>query len=264
MGKITSTTAFTGKVGNLVGYTIDGKNYVRILPETTANPNTLAQRRTRARWALMGKITKLVPIDILTGMGNTNQQRRQRFNAHLVKNISVTGNAANLTASINETSLLFSDGPAILQPTINIAPDTVFEAGTLNLILNPDGSAPIPDDYTSIQYLIIVLFTDTKQLTDLQWAYYTDGELPVFRTDPRNTRADIYLIPVAELANPDAATNYGQPITDGSQTWTLDVTTPTADGALQLWCRSQFIGQVNQGDASIPGIDPIQPIDPQP
>lgn len=264
MGKITSTTAFTGKVGNLVGYTRNGKHYVRIMPETNTNPNTLSQRRTRARWTLMGKITKLVPIDILTGMGDTNQQRRQRFNAHLAKNITVSGTAANLTATIDETTLLFSDGPAILQPTINIAPETVFEAGNLSLILNPNGTTTLPPDYTEIQYLIIILFSDTNQLTDLQWAYLTPKSLPIFRTDPRNTRADIYLIPIATLANPSTVTNYGQPVTDTDQTWSLNVITTSDTGTLQLWCRSQFIGQVNQGDASLPGTDPIEPIATEP
>ena len=54
---------FSGKVGNVVGASWRGIEYIRSLPSSVRNPRTEAQVTQRTRIALIGKMMKsIVPI----------------------------------------------------------------------------------------------------------------------------------------------------------------------------------------------------------
>lgn len=264
MGKINSTITFRGKVGNLVGMKgADGKTYIRVVSDDPKNPNTPAQRKTRARLTLTGQITKLVPPEILIGMGDTTIRRRLRFNSNLMKNANaeLQQNGA-ITVSIPEEKILFSDGPAGLQPVIQIAPDTDFGPGLLQLSINFETQQNLPDGYTQILYLIIAIFSDGTTLNDLQYIISDNDTIVKFYTNTANTVADIYCIPIATKQNESNSTVYPTTIADGGTTWNIVADTITTQDSTDIWYRSIFVGSVKQGDAAFPGTEPDQPAEP--
>ncbi|MDD4417119.1 MAG: DUF6266 family protein, partial [Proteiniphilum sp.] len=54
---------FSGKVGNIVGASWRGIDYIRSMPASVRNPRTVAQVSQRTRFALIGKMLKtFVPV----------------------------------------------------------------------------------------------------------------------------------------------------------------------------------------------------------
>lgn len=73
---------FTGKVGNVVGYTRNGANHVRIKAQKVHNPQTEKQQKQRGRFAAAMRFLKAVNPFIRTGYKNY-AGKRTSYNAAL-------------------------------------------------------------------------------------------------------------------------------------------------------------------------------------
>lgn len=73
MGKIAQGTfgAFSGKVGNVIGGSVHGTDYIRIKPARVHNPKTDAQQRQRQRFAILNAQLRHMKPFLREGFKNT-------------------------------------------------------------------------------------------------------------------------------------------------------------------------------------------------
>lgn len=84
---------FSGKVGNIVGASWRGIDYIRSLPASVRNPRTVAQVSQRTRFALIGKMLKtFVPV-IRVGFAGSTGTGKSAFSVAMSYNVknAVTG-----------------------------------------------------------------------------------------------------------------------------------------------------------------------------
>lgn len=100
---------FTGRVGNIVGSQLRGKQVLRIRPASVANPNTEKQRNQRERFGLVNRFlatqSQLVKIGFRSYSG-----RQSAFNAAASYNLrnAITGDYPDV--QLNYTDLRISMG----------------------------------------------------------------------------------------------------------------------------------------------------------
>lgn len=84
---------FSGKVGNIVGASWRGIDYIRSMPASVRNPRTVAQVSQRTRFALIGKMLKtFVPV-IRVGFASSVGTGKSAFSMAMSYNVknAVTG-----------------------------------------------------------------------------------------------------------------------------------------------------------------------------
>ena len=114
MAKINSSSlgSFNGKVGNVVAYTVHGKNIVRIYTDQVSNPRTVKQQLIRARFTELVKLGSDMLSAVRIGYA---YRAKQRKNTPL--NNFMTGNWEAVSASspddvtVNYSELTLAVGP---------------------------------------------------------------------------------------------------------------------------------------------------------
>ena len=114
MAKINSSSlgSFNGKVGNVVAYTVHGKNIVRIYTDQVSNPRTVKQQLIRARFTELVKLGSDMLSAVRIGYA---YRAKQRKNTPL--NNFMTGNWEAVSASspddvtVNYSELQVARGP---------------------------------------------------------------------------------------------------------------------------------------------------------
>ena len=78
---------FSGKVGNIVGASWRGIDYIRSMPASVRNPRTVAQVSQRTRFALIGKMLKtFVPV-IRVGFAGSTGTGKSAFSVAMSYNV---------------------------------------------------------------------------------------------------------------------------------------------------------------------------------
>lgn len=127
-----------GKVGSMVfSKGPDGSTIMRAYQPQVANPRTSAQLAQRAKVVMAGKLSKLIPIEALSGIGMGNRlANRSWFNSHILRESVAVLQNGTYTASVPPSKIVFSSGPAVMGATIG---NITLAASQVNIaISNPN------------------------------------------------------------------------------------------------------------------------------
>lgn len=128
-----------GKVGSVVfSKGPNGETLMRSYQPQVSNPRTLPQLAQRAKVVMVGKLSKLIPIEALSGLGMGGRlANRSAFNSNCLKKAIAIWQQGQYTASVLPTDLVFSNGSAVMGATIGAV---TLAASQVNVaISNPNG-----------------------------------------------------------------------------------------------------------------------------
>ena len=104
---------FSGRVGGVVYAVQAGRQVVRAYQPVVSNPKSASQCIQRAKGNLAGRISKIVPWQILEGLGDNKFNRRSRLLRLLLRNISAgqaAGDPSQFNAKLMDEDFIFSEG----------------------------------------------------------------------------------------------------------------------------------------------------------
>jgi hypothetical protein len=110
---------FSGKVGGVIFAVYNGEQIVRQYQPKVSNPKSSGQQLQRAKGNLVGRISQIVPYQILQGMGSNRRERRANFlrkALNLASASPVADNLRNVSATLLDENFIFSQGAVL--PTI--------------------------------------------------------------------------------------------------------------------------------------------------
>lgn len=140
---------FSGKVGNVVGASWKGIDYIRSLPSSVSNPRTVGQVRQRTKFSLVqGFLTGLTPIIRVGFQKFTGKQ--SAYNAAMSYNVlnGIVGEGSDV--ELDYPSLLISRGNLFPAPDVEVIHndgDFLFEWD--NMLA---GNATLKDTATLLMY----------------------------------------------------------------------------------------------------------------
>lgn len=116
----------------------DGSTIMRAYQPQVANPRTSAQLVQRSKVVMAGKLSKLIPIEALSGLGmGSRLGNRSWFNSHILREAVAILQQGTYTASVPPSKIVFSSGPAVMGATIGAV---TLAASQVNVaISNPKG-----------------------------------------------------------------------------------------------------------------------------
>lgn len=128
-----------GKVGSMVfSKGPDGSTIMRAYQPQVANPRTNAQLAQRSKVVMAGKLSKLIPIEALSGLGmGSRLGNRSWFNSHVLRESVAILQQGTYTASVPPSKIVFSNGPAVMGATIGAISLTASQVNVA--ISNPNG-----------------------------------------------------------------------------------------------------------------------------
>lgn len=235
MGKITSVIQFSGRTGNLVGVTgQDGQFYLRNHRRHISNPNTTDQVATRAKVALAGSLSKLIPSDILFGMSGCGKRgRRQRWLKTIIRHMSTVSSDGSVKAVLAPSDLVLSEGgycAGIQVTNVSITDGAV----KMTMALQDDTQA-----------LMVAVFADSRsggftavgsKVAD------SDGEFSLPLPEETFQVANLYLIPITQSSSL-AGVNYGDTVeAEGESTSAYASEAIYYNSGRYTWQHSVFIG----------------------
>lgn len=139
MGKLVGIAGtLRGKVGAMV-FTKgeNGETYAKSYQPQVANPKTDGQLKQRAKMNLAGKISALVPTEILVGLGGNKRGRRSLFNHMIMGAITVdTTVPGTYEASIEPANIIFSKGEFLQRADVTTQPSSTVEAAIIGLTMS--------------------------------------------------------------------------------------------------------------------------------
>ncbi len=198
----------SGQIGNVIGGTWKGIDYLRIAPASVANPNTPAQQETRAKFTTVLRF--LQPVTRFVRVGFRNLAIEQTgFNAAMSYNYHNAVEGTSPLFTINYANVLLAKGS--LAPALNPAATSTV-AGTVAFTWDYD---PAQANAAATDQTLIIAYNTVKNEAVYQLQQATRSEL------------------TQSLTVPDAWS------TDTVQTWIAMITT---DG--QLLSNSLHCGAV--------------------
>ena len=158
MGKINQRIlgGVSGKVGNVIGSSWKGIDYLRIMPQSVADPKTPAQLNQRLKFALVEGFVQ--PMSQFVRIG---------FKAYAIKmsgfNAAIAYNIRNAVGFIQPAYVLNYPNALVSRGTLEIAatPSTVASAGEIVTFnwLNPTGAGNASDTDTAL----VLLYNESKK-----------------------------------------------------------------------------------------------------
>lgn len=112
---------FSGKVGGVVFAISNGEQIVRAYQPVVNNPKSSGQQNQRAKGNLVGRISQIVPWQILEGMGRNRRERRGNFLRVALNRTTATpsvGNPNIIDAVLLDQDFIFSQGA--VTPTMGV------------------------------------------------------------------------------------------------------------------------------------------------
>lgn len=135
---------FSGKMGGLVFSVRSGQQIVRAYQPIVSNPKSTAQRLQRAKVNLVGRISQIVPHQILVGLGDSRAQRRARFLRLAMQNATAKVSPSDpsiINAKLDANKFIFSEG--VVVPTMSM---TSLVASRENIAVTMSRLAGVDDD----------------------------------------------------------------------------------------------------------------------
>lgn len=113
---------FSGKMGGLVFAVRSGQQIVRSYQPIVSNPKSVAQRLQRAKANLVGQVSKIVPYQVLVGLGDSKVARRARFLRLAMNNATASVSPSDpsiINSKLDVNNFVFSEGAVV--PTITLS-----------------------------------------------------------------------------------------------------------------------------------------------
>lgn len=130
-----------GKVGSVVfSKGPNGETLMRSYQPQVANPRTMPQLAQRAKVTMAGKLSKLIPINALSGLGmGSRLANRSEFNSNCLRKAVAIWQGGQYTASVLPAQLEFSKGVATLGATLGAVTVTSNKVSVALSNVNADG-----------------------------------------------------------------------------------------------------------------------------
>lgn len=125
---------FSGKVGNVVGASWKGIDYIRSLPSSIRNPRTRKQVTQRNKFSLMGKFMRAILPVIRVGFKNSAGASNSAFSAAMSYNINNAVKGEYPDFGIDFAKVAVARGGLYVANNVI----TVCEAGRLNCTWDTD------------------------------------------------------------------------------------------------------------------------------
>lgn len=180
-----------GRQGNNVFSVQNGTQVLKVYNPVVANPRSLPQRTQRAKFALAGKMSSIVPNLAISGMSGSNSRgKRARFVQSLVNIATVSGTVDALVASVPFNSIKWSEGSISRWSQTFTATATY----TSNLI-QVDSPAMSLRNNPPLGYgelLVVALFdSEGRQLDEVQTAFRSTTTANTFYFRETPTRQEV-------------------------------------------------------------------------
>ncbi len=183
MGKISQEIldGISGKVGNVVGASWKGIDYIRIKPDHVTNPRTVLQVNHRTKFKGVAALAKKVMGSIIRPIFKYSAVKMTGYNLFVQKNIDAFG----VDGSIEDFSKLsFSVGSLSLPENISVIADAEVESGVK---ISWDN---IPDESDKDDKLMLVVVnaadSRVRNLFDLPFTRAEGAADVVLPFDPRS------------------------------------------------------------------------------
>lgn len=217
-----------GKVGSVVfSKGPKGETLMRSYQPQVSNPRTMPQLAQRAKVAMAGKLSKLIPIEALSGLGmGSRLANRSEFNSNCLRKAVAIWQNGQYTASVLPGKLVFSKGVASLGATLGAVTVGSNKVSVALSNVNADGNHGVR---------LIAVVMQSVQGDAYKTAAYADI---IFAEG--QTSADVNL-PVT-LSNGDIVLLYACPME-------LDTTRRRPD-AVGVWFDNSINGQLNESTSA--------------
>lgn len=165
---------FSGKLGASVFAIRNGQQIIREKPVVVSNPKSQLQKLQRAKANLVGQISKIVPYQILTALGDNRSARRSRF-LRLALNgatssVSVS-NPSEIVAKLDSPDFVFAEGALV--PTMYVS---TAAAGALFVDITLRRYAEVSDaDFLASGALVVVTILTTAGTYESVLYRYVDA-----------------------------------------------------------------------------------------
>ncbi len=157
----------SGKLGNIVYCTRDGRTYLRSVPKRVRQPKTEAQK---AHWSAFGTLAKLSSdLSEAHAMGFAKAAKTQRKNSHSI--FRHVNKAAVTGEGVDYASLVLSEGRV---PTVDILSMQLDNKGVLTLAY---GNDPKPERCGNNAVVIVAYCPDRHENLIDDHACRRDGKL---------------------------------------------------------------------------------------
>ena len=205
MGKtdFNGLSQWTGRIGGLVFKVVNGKQVITPYKREVFNPRTEAQMTNRAKFALAGMISKIVPKEVLVGMSPDRRSRRPLFTSNIVRHANVSVESGVVKATLNAHDLVFSQGVAAPVTVSGVTITDGLVGGTLGAL---------PEKVDAVMMIAMVYDTTVGLYTRTVYEVVPAGETAI-RLDTQATEsgnvAHLYAVPMS-------LTSTGLSLTGGS------------------------------------------------
>ena len=243
MGKtdFNGLSQWTGRIGGLVFKVVNGKQVITPYKREVFNPRTEAQMMNRAKFALAGMISKIVPKEVLVGMSPDRRSRRPLFTSNIVRHANVSVESGVVKATLNAHDPVFSQGVAAPVTVSGVTITDGLVGGTLGAL---------PEKVDAVMMIAMVYDTTVGLYTRTVYEVLPAGESTI-RLDTQATEsgnvAHLYAVPMSLTATGLSLTGGS----DGAERSSDDDFTYTmlmrSDEGSYRYGRSQYLTSVAIG-----------------
>lgn len=236
MGKISSIIEFTGRTGNLVGAKgQDGRYILRAHQPQVKNANSEAQMITRAKMALAGSLSKLIPADVIYGMsGSGRRGRRQRWMREIMKRMTITSADGAIRAILAPSDLILSEGGVTAGVTIGMV---TIEEGVIKTTVT------YGDDIDRV--VITALYAESRSggfVATQTTVVSTSGSVEIPVPKEEFHVVNLYAIPVLESKQFGGVSYAGEVSAYGEEVSAYSSEAVAYNSGRYVWMRSEYIG----------------------
>lgn len=236
MGKISSVIEFTGRTGNLVGVKgQDGRVVLRVHQPHVRNANTPEQMASRAKVALAGSLSKLIPAEVIYGMtGSGKRGRRQRWLREIIKRMTTTSADGAVKAILAPDDLILSEGG--LSAGVTISAVTLAD-GSLT------ATVTFPEQVDRV--VLVALYADSRSggfLAMGTTTVSTSGEVTMAIPDAAFHVVNLYAIPIQTSSHFSGASYADGVSATGEEVSAYMSEAKTYNSGRYEWMRSEYVG----------------------
>lgn len=226
-----------GRVGGQVYKVVNGKQVVQpYKPIERKGEGSIAQLTTRARFALAGKFSKIVPPEILRGLNGSKVDRRSAFVKSITRNATVSFEGTSVVADIAPEKIIFSEG---LVTTLQITA-SIDTQGTLTVLVNS-----IPDNVDAVLAIAVCENADNEydrviyRMASVNSETH-DASIDIDTAVPVNGHVRLYYVPLTVTDQARSFLSTSEFDEHAEDEYTLTMLLTSVEGAY-TWQRSQFV-----------------------
>lgn len=234
-----------GRVGGQVYKVVNGKQVVLpYKPVESKGQGSIAQMTTRARFALAGKYSKIVPPEILRGFNGSKVDRRSLFVRNITRKATVNFDNGAVTAAIAPEDIIFSEGPVT---TLNMGTPALSAAGEL--------TATVTDVPEYVDAVLAIAVVENAEGEYDQIVYQTAPvnieqhtvAIDIATRVPNGSHVRFYYVPLTVTEEARSFLSTTEFDTHANDEYTLTMLLTSVEGAYN-WGHSQYVDTLTNGD----------------